>query len=1019
MRSALRVFLFLCVGLLLIAPLTLAQTSGSIEGTVLDTNGAPLPGVTVEAKSPSLQGTRVTVTDNGGRFRLPSLPPGVYSLTATLSGAQSVSQSNVGVALGGTVTVPLTMSLTAKESVTVSATAPVIDTSKTTIGTSTTSESLEKLPLARNFTAIASRAPGTGTDQAGGVTVYGATSLENEYIIDGVNTTGVKLGNQGKALNNEFVQEVEVKLGGYEAEYGRALGGVINVITKSGGNEFHGDLFGYYDNKSLASSDKRVADRSDVGQAQIVVPKRLDVGLDLGGYMIKDNLWFFGAYDRVNRDADWNHFSDRTRATNITGTQADRTNIFSGKLTWRLDASNTLVGTVFGDPGTTNNQNLGILGPDSANLAKNDFGGTDFAARYNGIFGSHFLAEAQFGYHYEKNDFGAEDPANNLKITHIRQQTGFLTDYFPDSGFAGLPLTEKYKRYAYRAAGTAYIGSHEFKLGGDYENISSDFNQTYSGGARVTDRFTNAGTYRFTQQRYYGAYPATLNCLQRTDGTKPPQGTYTPLEQCAGYIPATSFSSPNTKNLALFFQDSWKIFRNLTLNAGIRWEQQKLNDASGATVIDLKNEWSPRAGIIWDPANNGKSKVYASFGRFYTTIPQDIQTRSLGREATIIGFNHSRGVFNPIDDLTLEPYPFAQTGDAIGPGLKGMYQDEIIAGVEYQVFQDWAVGVKGIYKGLGRIVEDRCDLLVNPDVQKFGPASTDPATKILSPTCAVINPGNPGELNTIKDPTDKQCYPTGELNADGTIKASSPCTGTGVNRLYRGIELDVTHRFTNHFFVQSSYIYSMLNGNYTGNLSQTREGGQFDPNINADFDYPGIITNAYGLLRNDVKHQFKFTGFYAFSFGLSAGGNFTWQSGRPYSIRGCPTDPIACAAGYSQEGYLVPRGSAGRLPSVYEADVHLEYALKLGAVSIVPLVDVFNVLNRQGVTSVDELYNSNGSIPSNAPNCGTDANNPDSYQNNRPGTGGCGGALSTNPNFRKAIAWQNPRSFRLGARISF
>ena len=304
MRSALRVFLFLCVGLLLIAPLTLAQTSGSIEGTVLDTNGAPLPGVTVEAKSPSLQGTRVTVTDNGGRFRLPSLPPGVYSLTATLSGAQSVSQSNVGVALGGTVTVPLTMSLTAKESVTVSATAPVIDTSKTTIGTSTTSESLEKLPLARNFTAIASRAPGTGTDQAGGVTVYGATSLENEYIIDGVNTTGVKLGNQGKALNNEFVQEVEVKLGGYEAEYGRALGGVINVITKSGGNEFHGDLFGYYDNKSLASSDKRVADRSDVGQAQIVVPKRLDVGLDLGGYMIKDNLWFFGAYDRVNRGGD-------------------------------------------------------------------------------------------------------------------------------------------------------------------------------------------------------------------------------------------------------------------------------------------------------------------------------------------------------------------------------------------------------------------------------------------------------------------------------------------------------------------------------------------------------------------------------------------------------------------------------------------------------------------------------------------------------------------------------------------
>src|SRR5437899_4347590 len=138
MRFALRFSLFLCVGLLLTAPMALAQASvGAIEGTVLDANGAPLPGVTVEAKSPSLQGTRVTVTDNGGRFRFPALPPGVYSLTATLSGAQSVSQSGIGVALGGTITVPMTMSLTAKEAVVVSAQAPVIDTTKTTIGTST------------------------------------------------------------------------------------------------------------------------------------------------------------------------------------------------------------------------------------------------------------------------------------------------------------------------------------------------------------------------------------------------------------------------------------------------------------------------------------------------------------------------------------------------------------------------------------------------------------------------------------------------------------------------------------------------------------------------------------------------------------------------------------------------------------------------------------------------------------------------------------------------------------------
>ena len=197
-------------------------------------------------------------------------------------------------------------------------------------------------------------------------------------------------------------------------------------------------------------------------------------------------------------------------------------------------------------------------------------------------------------------------------------------------------------------------------------------------------------------------------------------------------------------------------------------------------------------------------------------------------------------------------------------------------------------------------------------------------------------------------------------------EAIVPCAGTGVNRIYRGIQFDVTHRLSNHFFVQASYIYSLIKGNYTGNLSQTREGGQLDPNINADFDYPRILTNAYGTLRNDVTHQLKLTGFYAFPFGLSAGGNFTYASGRPYSIRGCPSDPVACAAGYSQEGYLIQRGAAGRLPDVYEADLHLEYAFQAGPVSIVPLVDVFNLINHQGVTSVDELYNNQAIFPERA-----------------------------------------------------
>ena len=283
----------------------LAQTTGDLDGTVWTRPARRCPASPSSSGLPQLQGSRTTVTDTAGRFRFPVLGPGVYAVTAQLSGFSKVERSNLRVALGATTTVPITMGLSVKEEIVVTSEAPAVDTSKTTIGTSATLESIQRLPLGRNFASIAGTVAGTGTDVSGNVTVYGATGLENAYIVDGVNTTGVKTGTQAKQLNNEFVQEVEVKTGGYEAEFGRVLGGTINVVTKSGGNEFKGDAFGYYDSGSLASSDKNTADRNASNQGEYFSPKRLDFGADLGGYFVKDRLWFFGAYDRVSQDQDY------------------------------------------------------------------------------------------------------------------------------------------------------------------------------------------------------------------------------------------------------------------------------------------------------------------------------------------------------------------------------------------------------------------------------------------------------------------------------------------------------------------------------------------------------------------------------------------------------------------------------------------------------------------------------------------------------------------------------------------
>ncbi|HEY3169742.1 MAG TPA: TonB-dependent receptor, partial [Thermoanaerobaculia bacterium] len=239
--------------------LAFAQTTGDITGTVTDTSGAALPGVTCTATSPALQGSRTSVTSNSGSYRIASVPPGTYTVSCAFAGF-ATAEKTAYVTLGATATANQTLQISsAKEEIVVTGEAPVVDTSSTTTGSNYSAKVMERLPLGRNYAAVVRLQPGvqedTGDRQGRGLalSVYGSTSAENQFVIDGVNTNSVVRGVQGKIINSEFIQEVEVKTGGYQAEYGRATGGIINVITKSGGNEFHGDVFANYAPKSFRS----------------------------------------------------------------------------------------------------------------------------------------------------------------------------------------------------------------------------------------------------------------------------------------------------------------------------------------------------------------------------------------------------------------------------------------------------------------------------------------------------------------------------------------------------------------------------------------------------------------------------------------------------------------------------------------------------------------------------------------------------------------------------------------------
>ncbi|MGZ6987641.1 MAG: carboxypeptidase regulatory-like domain-containing protein, partial [Thermoanaerobaculia bacterium] len=413
----------------LTANVAYSQTTGGIDGTVTDANEAPLPGATVELRSPSLQGIRTAVTNTAGRFRFPSIPPGTYAVTSTLSGFRRVERNGVKVNLDATATVLIRMEISVSQEIVVSGEAPVVDTNDAANGINIRQDVVQKLPLGRNYAQAVEINPGVGMDsgdtqgRAMSFSIYGATSVENQYLVDGVNTTNVIRGFQGKAISSEFIEEVQIKAGGYEAEYGRAMGGIINVVTKSGGNDFHGDAFGYFNAKSLTAASKANAETDqnfktwdglpgvETSQANVQ-----DLGVDLGGYALKDRLWFFGAYNRVNQDVD-----QLTLAG--TGVQNAGMNfpityhadLFSGKLTARPTDSTTVVGTIFGDPEvrTGAQRNFSSSNPLSQDGTRK-IGATDFAVGITQLFGTSGLFDVRYSRHQDRfalTGEGASTPA--------------------------------------------------------------------------------------------------------------------------------------------------------------------------------------------------------------------------------------------------------------------------------------------------------------------------------------------------------------------------------------------------------------------------------------------------------------------------------------------------------------------------------------------------------------------------------------------------------------------------------
>jgi hypothetical protein len=960
-----------------------AQTTGQVIGTVVDAQGGVLPGVTVSAMSPQLQGTRTAVTDSTGTFRFPTLPPGTYVIKATLSGFADAAQENVMVSLDKSASLNLKLQVAGvSQTVNVIGASPVVDTQSSAGGVTIDQAMMNQLPVSRSFYSLARIAPGVTTDNVGS-TVLGSSGAENKYIIDGVDSTGIMAGQQKKTLLLDFIDQVNIKTEGANAEIGGATGGVVEAITKSGGNTFHGSGLVFGQGGGLQSANTTASLKPQTTTTVSSIDHQIDGGGTLGGYIVKDRLWFFAGY---------NPFNEQDSATvirpigTVPGTpgvgstvQLKTTrNLYNGKLTYNVGSSQSLVFSVNGDPSKQDGNLFTISGPPSTWQGVLDSGAADFRVGYDGVFGGSWLLKAQAARHHELETYGGAGATTPLSVDAT------VSPNLRTGGF-GAYENHDFKRDGYSADLTRYLGGHTIKGGFGYTKVDSLDNR-FSGGAgqTITKRSSlpNGAGIVYYQHRYY-VNDQVAN-FSRTDPT-----TWT--------IALPLSSDPINKNTAAYAQDTWRVMSNFTIEGGVRWERRNLGDRFGNTVIDLKKNFAPRIGFTWDPMNDGKGKIFAHYGRYYEDIPSDINIRAFGGELQAQAFNFSPDPANtaPISGTPGRNALLGGSTEPVDPNLKNQYIDEYLVGVEREIAPNFSVGIKYNHRKLADVIED----FLVPSVGDY----------------FIANPGQ-GTLGQSLG-----FY-------DGTSAPAPLATRTN-----DAVQITATKRYSNNWQLMASYVWSKLEGNYDG--TNQISTGQLDPNINSAFDYGDFLINSQGPLSNQRKHQIKVDGSYNLSQsmfkGLQLGLSTRWYSGLPLT-----------AFGYSNaysnwEYYLTPRGGLGFGPSDYEADVHLGYPIKFGANSSLTVTgDIFNVLNRQAITALDTRYNLQSSgicagIPTAA--CNGDGGllhagatlNPVQQLTNPAAT-------APNPDFLKAGAavpagisqvgpqgYTGQRTLRLGVRITF
>lgn len=646
--------------LALLAPTGVAaqQTTGDIQGRMLGPVGQPLVDVQVTVAGTSLQGDRRTLSDARGGFRLLALPPGTFTVHLTSIGYRPLVIERVAVRLGHTTALgEVTLQEQAAElaPLVVTADRPAIDPLTTSVGTDLSATVFEQLPVGRDYRSIITLLPHANESYfADGVNIAGATGLENAYYLDGVHVTDPYRGDGGIDLPYNFIDHLQLKTGGYEAEYGRALGGIVNVVTRSGGDERRVSAFGFFTGSGLASSPERGL--VDQGRGDFT---RYDVGLSLGGPIRKNRLWYFLAYDaKVERE----HVQIPGSGVATDDALAHQ---FAAKLTWRANPSTDVVFTAVGDPSTRdivgNPFFAPILPPDS--LANPDpflgvwnEGGVMLALSGRRLVGQRLQFEAMLSRTTSWHENGGA-------TSRGRTEPLFSDDITATwSGGYGNRWDRTSTRSAASLSGEVFAGEHSLKGGVQYEvnRLDEDWRWRSNG-------------------------PDSAGWLER----------YGPSDYVT--LPLDFRTLVHNRILSFFVQGSYLATPWLRLNPGLRWDGQFFSGPGGRSG-SITDQVQPRLGFVVYPDRSASQKVTGSFGRFYEQIPTlTVSFWWGGLTQDVIYYPQ-----DPRVDITGRSAVTYVSSAA--DRLRGQHYDEFTLGYEWGVGAGVTLRARGVYRVLREIL---------------------------------------------------------------------------------------------------------------------------------------------------------------------------------------------------------------------------------------------------------------------------------------------------------------------------